>query len=164
MWLSSLPAALRPPFGLPLGTEEEEGEEDDDDDEDAMLNSIIEMDENASSLQHAVASKTSEENNDSISLTLKKKIETSKEEDTATHTHKAPVTLFEAPTYRPSMEEFQEPIKWIRKMHKDMVKYGIVKVVPPEGWNPPSPFTRIDLKKKFSTYKQNIHEQIYINC
>jgi hypothetical protein len=37
-------------------------------------------------------------------------------------------------------------------------EYGIVKIVPPRGWNPPSPFTRIDVKKPFATYRQNVDQ------
>lgn len=48
--------------------------------------------------------------------------------------------LDEAPTFYPTPEEFADPMKyisWIADPHGGNGKaYGIVKVVPPEGWNP----------------------------
>ncbi|GAC94117.1 potential transcription factor [Pseudozyma hubeiensis SY62] len=48
--------------------------------------------------------------------------------------------LDEAPTFYPTSEEFADPMKyisWIADPHGGNGKaYGIVKIVPPEGWNP----------------------------
>ncbi|TKY85711.1 hypothetical protein EX895_005251 [Sporisorium graminicola] len=48
--------------------------------------------------------------------------------------------LDEAPTFRPTLEEFADPmryISWIADPQGGNGKaYGIVKIVPPEGWNP----------------------------
>lgn len=43
----------------------------------------------------------------------------------------------EAPTFRPTEEEFREPMEYIRKISPDGAKYGIVKIIPPNSWNPP---------------------------
>lgn len=43
----------------------------------------------------------------------------------------------EAPTFRPTEEEFREPVEYIRKIAADGAKYGIVKIIPPSSWNPP---------------------------
>lgn len=43
----------------------------------------------------------------------------------------------EAPTYFPSEAEFQDPMEYIRKIAPEGRKYGIVKIVPPDSWNPP---------------------------
>jgi [histone H3]-trimethyl-L-lysine4 demethylase len=45
--------------------------------------------------------------------------------------------LPEAPTFRPTEEEFREPMEYIRKIAADGAKYGIVKIIPPNSWNPP---------------------------
>lgn len=42
-----------------------------------------------------------------------------------------------APIYRPTEEEFRDPMEYMRKIAPEGSKYGIVKVVPPENWNPP---------------------------
>ncbi|KAK3627847.1 hypothetical protein LTR56_018963 [Elasticomyces elasticus] len=42
----------------------------------------------------------------------------------------------EAPTYYPTEEEFREPMEYMRKIAPEGRKYGIVKIVPPESWNP----------------------------
>ncbi|KAF7192604.1 Lid2 complex component lid2 [Pseudocercospora fuligena] len=41
-----------------------------------------------------------------------------------------------APIYRPTDEEFRDPMEYMRKIAPEGSKYGIVKVVPPDSWNP----------------------------
>ncbi|GAB7364270.1 hypothetical protein MBLNU230_g4818t1 [Neophaeotheca triangularis] len=47
-----------------------------------------------------------------------------------------PFDIPEAPTYRPTWEEFRDPMEYMRKIRPEGEKWGIVKVIPPEGWNP----------------------------
>lgn len=42
----------------------------------------------------------------------------------------------EAPSYYPTEEEWREPMEYMRKIAPEGSKYGIVKIVPPESWNP----------------------------
>jgi histone demethylase JARID1 len=48
-----------------------------------------------------------------------------------------PHGLLEAPTFRPTEEEFKDPEKYIRKIAPEGKKYGICRIIPPENWQPP---------------------------
>lgn len=43
----------------------------------------------------------------------------------------------EAPTFKPSEEEFRDPMEYIRRIAPQGRKYGIAKIIPPDSWNPP---------------------------
>ncbi|KAJ5182958.1 hypothetical protein N7492_000574 [Penicillium capsulatum] len=47
-----------------------------------------------------------------------------------------PHGLPEAPTFRPTEEEFKDPVAYIQKIAPEGKKYGICRVVPPENWQP----------------------------
>mmetsp|Transcript_7708 Transcript_7708/g.10951 ORF Transcript_7708/g.10951 Transcript_7708/m.10951 type:complete len:704 (-) Transcript_7708:219-2330(-) len=62
----------------------------------------------------------------------------------------------EAPVFRPTPEEFADPIRYIRGLHPIGEKWGIVRVEPPKSW---SPGFHIDSKKyRFNTRKQHVHK------
>ncbi|CAI9628599.1 unnamed protein product [Alternaria burnsii] len=44
--------------------------------------------------------------------------------------------LRESPTYRPTAEQFKDPVQYIQSIRDEAQKYGIVKIVPPDTWNP----------------------------
>jgi len=48
-----------------------------------------------------------------------------------------PHGLPEAPTFRPTEEEFKDPMEYIRKIAPEGRKYGICRIIPPDNWNPP---------------------------
>ncbi|KAL3478408.1 PLU-1-like protein-domain-containing protein [Aspergillus californicus] len=48
------------------------------------------------------------------------------------HPHGIP----EAPTFRPTEEEFRDPEEYIRKIAPEGSKYGICRIVPPSSWRP----------------------------
>lgn len=48
-----------------------------------------------------------------------------------------PNGLQEAPTFRPTEEEWKEPMEYMKKITPEGQKYGICKIIPPESWNPP---------------------------
>ncbi|KAJ9617108.1 hypothetical protein H2200_000829 [Cladophialophora chaetospira] len=51
-------------------------------------------------------------------------------------TRRRPHELLEAPTYRPTEAEFRDPMEYIRSISEEARRFGICKIVPPEGWNP----------------------------
>ncbi|KAK3297402.1 PLU-1-like protein-domain-containing protein [Chaetomium fimeti] len=66
-----------------------------------------------------------------------------------------PHGLQEAPTYRPTEEEWKEPFEYIRKISPEARQYGICKIIPPESWNPDF---AIDTERfHFRTRKQELN-------
>lgn len=47
-----------------------------------------------------------------------------------------PHGLKDAPTFRPTEDEFRDPMGYIRKIAPEGRKYGICKIIPPSGWTP----------------------------
>ncbi|KAH8664452.1 PLU-1-like protein-domain-containing protein [Xylariales sp. PMI_506] len=66
-----------------------------------------------------------------------------------------PHGLQEAPTYRPTDEEWRDPFDYIRKITPEASKYGVCKIIPPDSWNPEF---AIDTEKfHFRTRKQELN-------
>ncbi|VDK37862.1 unnamed protein product [Taenia asiatica] len=43
----------------------------------------------------------------------------------------------EAPVFRPTLKEFEDPLLYLDKIRPIGTKTGICKIIPPKGWNPP---------------------------
>ena len=44
--------------------------------------------------------------------------------------------LKEAPTYRPTEEQWKDPFEYVKSIYEEASKYGICKIDPPQSWNP----------------------------
>ncbi|KAI9003733.1 hypothetical protein BC832DRAFT_559809 [Gaertneriomyces semiglobifer] len=59
--------------------------------------------------------------------------------DTAGAGHGRPGKLFgltEAPTFRPTWKQWQDPMKYVQSIREEAEKSGLIKIVPPKGWRP----------------------------
>ncbi|KAK4142336.1 PLU-1-like protein-domain-containing protein [Dichotomopilus funicola] len=66
-----------------------------------------------------------------------------------------PHGLQEAPSYRPTEEEWKEPFEYITKISAEARQYGICKIIPPDSWNPDF---AIDTERfHFRTRKQELN-------
>lgn len=43
----------------------------------------------------------------------------------------------EAPVYRPTLEEFKDPIQYLESIRAEAELFGICKIIPPRCWEPP---------------------------
>lgn len=63
----------------------------------------------------------------------------------------------EAPCFTPTLEEWKDPMRYIRSISDAGYKYGIVRIVPPHGWDPPCGLSDELVKRRFTTRKQAVH-------
>jgi len=42
----------------------------------------------------------------------------------------------EAPTFRPTEEQWKNPFAYLKSIEVEGKKYGVIKIIPPESWNP----------------------------
>lgn len=45
--------------------------------------------------------------------------------------------LKEAPSYRPTAEQFKDPVQYIQSIREEAQRFGIVKIIPPDNWRMP---------------------------
>jgi [histone H3]-trimethyl-L-lysine4 demethylase len=71
-----------------------------------------------------------------------------------------PHGLPEAPTYRPSEDEFKDPLEYIHKIAPEARRYGICRIIPPESWNPDF---AVDTEVRISACYIDIYLYIYMS-
>uniref|UniRef100_A0A1B0CWY8 [histone H3]-trimethyl-L-lysine(4) demethylase n=1 Tax=Lutzomyia longipalpis TaxID=7200 RepID=A0A1B0CWY8_LUTLO len=62
----------------------------------------------------------------------------------------------EAPTFRPSLDEFKDPLAYINKIRPTAERFGICKIIPPSSWSPP--FTLDVDRMRFTPRVQRLNE------
>ncbi len=60
------------------------------------------------------------------------------------------------PSHRPTAKEFADPIKFIESLRAAGEHYGIVKIIPPEGWAPPPEALDLSSEIPFKTRLQSL--------
>ncbi len=68
----------------------------------------------------------------------------------------------EAPIFRPTEEEFTDPLVFIEGIRHIGEKFGICKIVPPESWKPPFCIDMENFKFKPRIQKLNELEVLYL--
>ncbi|XP_044732738.1 lysine-specific demethylase lid-like isoform X2 [Chrysoperla carnea] len=64
--------------------------------------------------------------------------------------------LPEVPVFRPTFEEFADPMSYLNKIRRDVEKIGLCKIIPPSNWQPPF---ALDIEKlKFIPRIQRLNE------
>ena len=72
-----------------------------------------------------------------------------------------PEMIKEAVTFRPTLDEFNDPLEYIKKIRHVGEKYGVCKIKPPASWRPSF---CLDLKSfKFTPRVQRLNE-LEVNC
>ncbi|XWS16682.1 hypothetical protein CRYUN_Cryun34aG0111800 [Craigia yunnanensis] len=68
-------------------------------------------------------------------------------------------TIDDAPVFYPTLEEFEDTLAYIEKIHAEAESFGICRIVPPPSWTPPCPLKEKDIWEhaKFSTRIQQVH-------
>ena len=67
------------------------------------------------------------------------------------------LSLPEAAVFRPTMEQFADPMKYISSISQAGMPYGIIKVIPPTGWSPPCGLDASCAQQTFCTRLQRLH-------
>lgn len=68
----------------------------------------------------------------------------------------------EAPCYYPTAEQFEKPLEYIASIRSDAERYGICRICPPPGWQPP--FAHKPDKLRFATKEQDLVSFYYVPC
>ncbi|GBE79852.1 predicted protein [Sparassis crispa] len=82
-------------------------------------------------------------------------VKTPKPGSEASEPSQRPFGLTNCPTFRPTPEQFKDPLAYIRSISDEGKQYGICKIVPPVGWN--MPFVTDTEKFRFKTRLQRLN-------
>ncbi|XP_059478000.1 protein Jumonji isoform X2 [Neocloeon triangulifer] len=66
-------------------------------------------------------------------------------------------TVFEAPVFRPTEREFQDPFEYIEKISAQAEQFGICRIVPPSSFKPEC---KVSDDMRFMAYNQYVHKMV----
>ncbi|CRL03162.1 CLUMA_CG016469, isoform A [Clunio marinus] len=66
--------------------------------------------------------------------------------------------LTEAPVFRPTEKEFQDPIEYIERITPMASRFGICRIIPPESFKPEC---RVSDEMRFTAYDQYVHKMLH---
>ena len=66
--------------------------------------------------------------------------------------------MVEAPVFRPTDKEFQDPLEYIEKIRVKAEKFGICRIVPPSNFKPEC---KVSDDMRFTAYDQYVHKMLY---
>lgn len=64
-------------------------------------------------------------------------VKTSSPRNIAPRAQPRPFGLQDCPVFYPTIEEFKDPMAYVRSISEEAQKYGICKIIPPEDWKMP---------------------------
>lgn len=67
-------------------------------------------------------------------------------------------TLTEAPIFRPTEKEFQDPIEYIERITPLAQRFGICRIIPPDSFKPEC---RVSDEMRFTAYNQYVHKMLH---
>lgn len=67
-------------------------------------------------------------------------------------------TLTEAPIFRPTEKEFQDPIEYIERITPLASRFGICRIIPPDSFKPEC---RVSDEMRFTAYNQFVHKMLH---
>jgi len=70
------------------------------------------------------------------------------------------VDISAIPPFRPTVEEFKDPVAYITKIMPEATKYGLAHIIPPEGWDPPFALEKGTNGVSMESFKFSIRKQL----
>ncbi|CAD7082818.1 unnamed protein product [Hermetia illucens] len=78
--------------------------------------------------------------------------------NTAFPRHDDPTQMVEAPIFRPTDKEFQDPMEFIERITPIAARFGICKIIPPDSFKPEC---RVSDDMRFTAYNQYVHKMLH---
>lgn len=78
--------------------------------------------------------------------------------NTAFPRHDDPTQMVEAPVFRPTEKEFQDPMEFIERITPLAARFGICKIIPPASFKPEC---RVSDDMRFTAYNQYVHKMLH---